>query len=353
MPYRSVLRRAWAVALIACLLGPAEAGAQARQRLVEKGVRLLVVPEPIEIVEVAAVGRKIMVGQPFPAGEGWLKGLTIKAQNISGLPVRYVEFQAQAIRSGHGKPAPRFRLKYGRVPGVSADHGAGEAPGAEVKPGEFFRVSLNAVMYDSLRRSGLRDDGEASPETLRIHLSLVVFEGDRAWKNGYMSRRDGVNSYRWNVTDEDLEFIKPVSRVPGAGAQAPGFTVAALDGLKFDLARMRGKVVVLNFWFIGCSPCEAEIPELNKLVKDYADKDVVFVAIAPDGEAELRAFLKAVPFDFHVVPDGGAVLARYGLSGFPRHVVIGRDGAIRWAKTGNLSKFRDEFEGAIRGALEK
>jgi cytochrome oxidase Cu insertion factor (SCO1/SenC/PrrC family) len=36
------------------------------------------------------------------------------------------------------------------------------------------------------------------------------------------------------------------------------------DGLKFNLNNLKGKVIVLNFWFTQCKPCVAEFPELNK-----------------------------------------------------------------------------------------
>jgi thiol-disulfide isomerase/thioredoxin len=186
-------------------------------------------------------------------------------------------------------------------------------------------------------------------EEARISLGFVVFDAGRAWRNGRMSRRDGANPRRWNVTDEELNFIKPVERMPQAGARAPGFSVRALDGRGFDLDAMRGKVVVLNFWFIGCAPCRAEIPELNRLVKEYGDKEVVFIAITSDGEAELRAFLKDVAFNFHVIPDGGEAMGRYGLAGFPRHVVIDRGGLVRWSKTGVLS---DTAGAGLRQAID-
>lgn len=70
------------------------------------------------------------------------------------------------------------------------------------------------------------------------------------------------------------------------------FTVKALDGKTYDIAKLKGKAVVLNFWFIGCPPCRQEIPGLNTLVKEYAKKDVVFLALALDDEKSLNDFLK-------------------------------------------------------------
>src|SRR4051812_43635177 len=59
---------------------------------------------------------------------------------------------------------------------------------------------------------------------------------------------------------------------------APAFSLTSLEGERFDLAALRGKVVVLNFWFTGCAPCVAEFGKLNGLVNKFKNKEVVFIA---------------------------------------------------------------------------
>src|SRR5262245_30857907 len=76
------------------------------------------------------------------------------------------------------------------------------------------------------------------------------------------------------------------------GTMAPTFSLTSLEGEKFDLSALRGKVVVLDFWFIGCAPCVAEFGKLNDLVDKFKDKGVVFIALAMDDDAALRPFLK-------------------------------------------------------------
>jgi thiol-disulfide isomerase/thioredoxin len=54
--------------------------------------------------------------------------------------------------------------------------------------------------------------------------------------------------------------------------------------------------LALNFWFIGCSPCEMERPSLNDLTKLYADnKDVVFISFAKNDREQLTKFLQEYP----------------------------------------------------------
>src|ERR1044071_5010721 len=97
---------------------------------------------------------------------------------------------------------------------------------------------------------------------------------------------------------------------PGEGKpMAPTFSLTSLEGEKFDLSALRGKVVVLNFWFTGCVPCVAEFKQLNRLVDKYKDKGVVFIAPTVDNEATLRPFLKKHRFKYHVVPNANRLIA--------------------------------------------
>lgn len=136
-------------------------------------------------------------------------------------------------------------------------------------------------------------------------------------------------------------------------AAPPPFQVADLSGNHYNLNKLQGKVVVLNFWFIQCKPCIQEMPELNKLVKKYADQEVVFLALATNSVPDLKAFLKKRDFDYHIIPDSRAVAEAYGVEGYPTHVVINPKGAVAY-RTMGLSPFTvGEVESSIEKALDE
>jgi peroxiredoxin len=116
-------------------------------------------------------------------------------------------------------------------------------------------------------------------------------------------------------------------------AMAPDFSVTSIKGEKLELVALRGKVVVLNFWFIGCQPCAEEMPKLNDLVDKFGKKGVVFIAPTLDDVINLGAFLKEHPFKYYVVPNAGDLILKSYRNGspqiaFPRHLVIDKDGKI-------------------------
>src|SRR5687767_3412575 len=84
----------------------------------------------------------------------------------------------------------------------------------------------------------------------------------------------------------------------------PSFQAVAMDGSSIDTSALKGKVVVLNLWFINCPNCVEEIKLLNEIVEEYkSNSDVVFIGPAASKKAELTKFLSKNPFRFQVIPD--------------------------------------------------
>ena len=117
-----------------------------------------------------------------------------------------------------------------------------------------------------------------------------------------------------------------VASLGGSRPIAPEVRMVSLPGDTLNARTLAGKVVVLNFWYIGCIPCRVEMPSLNKLVADYKDRDVAFIAVAWDDPDALKAFLAKSAFAYQVVPNGKLIAGDFGVSLYPTHVVIGKDG---------------------------
>jgi peroxiredoxin len=129
---------------------------------------------------------------------------------------------------------------------------------------------------------------------------------------------------------------------PKAKPLAETFSATALDGESFDLAELKGKVVILTFWSTKCQICHSEIPKLNQLVETYKDKAVVFLGLTMENSDKVRAYLKKTPFKFDILPNSFGVVLKYAdkdgdgnvAMGFPAHFLINQKGEIELKTSG-------------------
>lgn len=114
-----------------------------------------------------------------------------------------------------------------------------------------------------------------------------------------------------------------------------GFKTADIENNKINLKEEKGKIIVINFWFINCPPCRMEIPALNELAETYKGDDrVKFIGIALDAKSDLQEFLKTFPFKYAIVDNGRYFAQLYGIRSFPTHVIINQEGKVYFHTTG-------------------
>jgi len=113
------------------------------------------------------------------------------------------------------------------------------------------------------------------------------------------------------------------------GKPLPVFNFVDVNGKVYNKENCNGKIVVLNFWFIGCTACKEEMPDLNKLVASYKNRDdVVFVSIAPDKVDSLKKFLQKTPFNYAAVSDINHLTRTLNIYSFPTQMIVNRKGQI-------------------------
>ena len=140
------------------------------------------------------------------------------------------------------------------------------------------------------------------------------------------------------------------------GCKAPNFNVKTISGETLKLSELKGKVVVINFWFTTCAPCVAEMPALNKLQEDYKAKDVVFIAFGRDDIQSIKGFLKGRNFTYHLVSSDYDLTKDYCLiSGWPTNMVLDKDGVLRQIFSGGRTdeKAKTEVYDKIQPTIEK
>ncbi len=126
---------------------------------------------------------------------------------------------------------------------------------------------------------------------------------------------------------------------------APDFTLRSLDGERFTLSSLQGKVVLLNFWATWCPPCRREIPDLNRIYDTYKDRGVVILGVSWDelSNEQIKTFVKnykvAYPILYGTQSELSQVGKAYAWEGYlPTTYLIDRKGHLRDVYVGARSE---------------
>jgi cytochrome c biogenesis protein CcmG, thiol:disulfide interchange protein DsbE len=140
------------------------------------------------------------------------------------------------------------------------------------------------------------------------------------------------------------------------GFLAPDFVLKTLDGQSIRLSDLRGKGVILNFWASWCGPCKEEMPDLEKVFKDYEKKGLVVLAVnetVMDDRQSAAMFAAQYDLTFPILLDeDGAVGHAYRVEALPSSYFIGPDGIINDVIVGGPvpdAVFRTQAEDLVKG----
>ena len=134
--------------------------------------------------------------------------------------------------------------------------------------------------------------------------------------------------------------VAPAVKVYGPGAPAPALRLEGLDGRPVDLAALRGRPVVVNFWATWCEPCVREFPLLAEAAAAHrGDRLAVVGVLTNDRPAAARAFVRRHGATWPVGVDaGGATAAAWGAVGLPHTWFVRADGTLASHQLGELTQ---------------
>jgi thiol-disulfide isomerase/thioredoxin len=115
-----------------------------------------------------------------------------------------------------------------------------------------------------------------------------------------------------------------------AGAIAPSIETVDASGKTFSLDSLKGKLVLLDFWNLGCVPCLKEQVRLQELHEKYKDDGLLIVAVDVGDEPDaVRRHMEIKKYGFQAVMDRqGNTAAAYKVSVYPTNYMLSREGKI-------------------------
>src|SRR5882672_8430615 len=116
--------------------------------------------------------------------------------------------------------------------------------------------------------------------------------------------------------------------VSAAGQQpdsVPQFSLPQLGGRTLRSDELKDKIVVLDFWATWCESCVSEIPEFNKLEKEYSSRGVRVIGLAVQSgwASDIQKFVKQYNMSYTVLVGNDDMVSDFGVISFPNTYVIG------------------------------
>ena len=122
------------------------------------------------------------------------------------------------------------------------------------------------------------------------------------------------------------------------GASAPAIVGTTLDGVPFDLASLRGRPVLINFWGPSCVPCRDEFPLFKAKLAQHASDGIAIVGVLMyDSIPDAKAFIAQYGATWPTIADPNQAISKaYRVAARPQTYFIDRNGILRSIQVGQL-----------------
>ena len=147
----------------------------------------------------------------------------------------------------------------------------------------------------------------------------------------YVSLASLVRYEHMQAQSDNPQFAEALSKLEAADAarQRADFTLSDLQGNRWHLQDLKGKVVLVNFWATWCPPCRKEMPDLQALYDKYKDQGFVVLSISDEEAAKVQPFITERKITYPVLLDPGRkVNDLFQVEGIPKSFVYDRKGQI-------------------------
>jgi thiol-disulfide isomerase/thioredoxin len=297
-----------------------------------RGFRLESIPEMVQkgIAEVERLEKDRSASDLYP---GDSEGGNLKFTRIEALPLM-AEAYARIKQPAKAREvlAQLYEITKPKVNATAAQkrgasYGLGVYWQTVGKVAEFEQRKLDALSaYQTAAvfrtpKPGAKD--ELSDKTNRLWKELGGT--DQGWQ-AYLARTEAAKSKlataetaTWDPKDTAL----------------PEFELMDLEGRKWSLADIKGKVAFINLWATWCGPCRLELPYVQKLREQMKNKkDVLILTLNTDEEVgKVDPFMKENKYTFPVLL-GQAYSQSQGVNSIPRNWIVSADGKIMFEGIG-------------------
>ncbi|MEO0116762.1 MAG: TlpA disulfide reductase family protein [candidate division WOR-3 bacterium] len=127
------------------------------------------------------------------------------------------------------------------------------------------------------------------------------------------------------------------------------FTLPTLAGENITLSKLKGKVVLLDFWATWCPPCRRAIPELVKIYEEYKNRNFLVLGIGLDEKTDLLKVQEELNITYPILIGNDKVAKQYEIEAIPTLILLDKKGKTQLRKVG----FSEEEMAEIKNKIEE
>jgi len=279
-----------------------------------------------KLAGVILISPKLFVETPEPGQEGKLLSVVYK----TNLPV--------VIIQPENSP---WRWKMGNI-----------IPALEKSGSDVYAWFIN----NTRDRFYYRPDATKQEDAVARKLDFYITSAVHLLKS-YQFKTRSVGKLEITETKQPVEGKKErVLRAYTGDPRSPELILKDLQGRTKDLAAMKDKVVLVNYWASWCPPCVHEMPSMQQLANKFSGQsfEILAVNMAEDKQT-IQTFLKEkVQVKFPILLDSdGKALKRWKVFAFPTSYIIGKQGNIRLALFGSIDWMKPDVIKKIKILIDE
>jgi thiol-disulfide isomerase/thioredoxin len=185
-----------------------------------------------------------------------------------------------------------------------------------VTEGDAGQEALQTVadtLAQALREAPQPPAKDGNPAMPYMDLAkLARYEGiTTSFKNPQLTQADAILA----ANDADIEKAD--------------FTLKDLNGKKYTLSQLRGKIVLVNFWATWCPPCRKEMPDLDAIYSHFQSQGLIVLSLTDEEPSKVNTFIGGAGYHPPVLLDtGGKVSKEFHVDGLPKTFVFDREGKL-------------------------
>lgn len=164
-----------------------------------------------------------------------------------------------------------------------------------------------------------------------IPASAAKAGGDNRPAMPYFDLAELVRYEHVTTTLKDAEYNRAQALLTSdeAEVEKADFTLTDLTGKSWTLSKLRGKVVLVNFWATWCPPCRKEMPDLNTLAHRFEKQGLVVLSLSDEERPKVADYISSHDLTYPILLDtGGATAKSFHVEGIPKSFIFDRNGKL-------------------------